>query len=182
MIKEVIKKRSFDIKSNRLGPDCPFTHWRLYFKITMKKLCKEKFGFFAESAEFRAGAYASGCSKIFIHDNVIIRPTTMMFADLKNTDDGYITIEKDVMIGSGVHMYVANHQFHLNDTNIINQGHSDSKSIHLKEGCWVGANSVILPGVIIGKNAVIGAGSIVTKNVPDRTLYAGNPAQLIRNI
>ena len=45
---------------------------------------------------------------------------------------------------------------------------------------WVGANSVILPGVTIHKGAVIAAGSIVTKDVPEYAIVAGNPAKVLK--
>ncbi|MBQ7172497.1 MAG: acyltransferase [Clostridia bacterium] len=44
---------------------------------------------------------------------------------------------------------------------------------------FIGAHSVIMPGVTIGKNCVVGAGSIVTKDIPDRTVVAGVPAKVI---
>jgi acetyltransferase-like isoleucine patch superfamily enzyme len=182
VIREILKKRNFDIKSDRLGSDCPFTHWRLYFKPFMKKLCKTKFKYFGENTEFRAGAYAITCSKISLGNNVIIRPSTMLFADPREGENGSIIIEDNVMLGSGVHIYVANHRFDDISNPIINQGHYKAKSVILKKGCWIGANSIILPGVIIGENSVIGAGSVVTKNVPPFTVYAGNPAKFIKNI
>lgn len=47
---------------------------------------------------------------------------------------------------------------------------------NINEGASIGANSTIIGGIIIGKFAMIGAGSVVTKNVPDFTLWYGNPA------
>ncbi|OUR92448.1 acetyltransferase [Gammaproteobacteria bacterium 42_54_T18] len=185
MIKEILSKYKFDVRSDRLGPDCPFTHWRLYFKKKMVKICQEKFKKFDQSAEFRAGAYAVYCSKISIGENVIIRPNCMLFAEPRDGEDGKqgrITIENDVMMGSGVHIYVSNHRYDIPNLSIIKQGHSEPKSVILKEGCWIGANVIILPGVVVGRNAVVGAGSIVTRNVEDNCIYAGNPAMKIREI
>ena len=50
----------------------------------------------------------------------------------------------------------------------------------VKYGASIGANSTILPGVVIGKHALIGAGSVVTKDIPDFALCFGNPAKLIK--
>jgi acetyltransferase-like isoleucine patch superfamily enzyme len=52
----------------------------------------------------------------------------------------------------------------------------------IKKGAKIGANSTILPGVVIGINALVGAGSVVVKDVPDGGVVAGNPARLIKNI
>lgn len=54
------------------------------------------------------------------------------------------------------------------------------RSILIEDDVWVGANSVILPGVTIGHGAVIGAGSVVTRDVAPNTVCAGNPARLVR--
>ena len=48
--------------------------------------------------------------------------------------------------------------------------------VHIGDNVWVGARSVILPGVKIGNNVVIAAGSVVTKDVPENVMVAGVPA------
>lgn len=52
----------------------------------------------------------------------------------------------------------------------------------IKKGAKIGANSTILPGVVIGENALIGAGSVVVQDVPDNAVVAGNPANIIKYI
>lgn len=180
-IKEVIERVKFWKHADRLGPDIPYTHWQLHFKSTMLKLCQRKFKQFADNAEFRPGAYAITCSKISLGARVIIRPGCMLFADPREGGAG-ITIEDDVMMGSGVHLYANNHRFDDPDVPIIDQGHYPSEAILLRKGCWLGANVVVLPGVTIGENTVVGAGSVVTRDLPDKVLAAGNPAKPIRGI
>lgn len=46
----------------------------------------------------------------------------------------------------------------------------------------IGANSTILPGVVVGENALVGAGSVVVDDVPDGAVVVGNPARVIRRV
>ncbi len=180
MFIELYKRIKYWNSIDRIGPDILSTHWMLYFKSTMFSLCKKKFMSFDSSSEFRPGAYAVNCSNISIGKRVIIRPGTMLFAS--SEVKAKIIIEDEVMIGSGVHIYVTEHYFEDSSVPIIDQGFSQSRSVILKKGCWIGANAIILPGVIIGENSVIGAGSMVRKSVNARSLAAGNPCRIIREI
>ena len=46
--------------------------------------------------------------------------------------------------------------------------------------CFIGARSLIMPGVEIGDNCIVGAGSVVVKSVPPRSVVAGKPAEVVR--
>ena len=181
MILEILNKIKFWKSADRIGPEIPYTHWRLYFKSTMLKLCKKKFKHFSDSAEFRPGAHAVVCSRISIGERCVVRPGTMLHANPEKDGAG-IVIEDDVLIGPAVQIYVDNHNFDDLSTPIINQGHEKAREVILKVGCWVGAGSIILSGVTIGENAVVGAGSVVTKNVPPGVIVVGNPARILREI
>lgn len=178
LLKEIYKKIVFCKTANRIGPDMPFSNWKLHFRSSMLKLCRNKFKYFGEGADFRAGAYAVHCSNISIGKNVVVRPLTMMFAD----EFAQVIIEDNVMIGAGVHFYVNNHKFDRRDIPLIEQGYYPSQDILVKRGAWIGANCIILPGVSIGVNSVIGAGSVVTKSIPDFCVAVGNPAKVIKTL
>ena len=64
---------------------------------------------------------------------------------------------------------------------VLEQGLS-TKPVLIKEGAFIGINSVIMPGVTIGKHAVVGANSVVTKDVPDYVTVVGAPARIIRRM
>ncbi len=171
-------------QADRLGPDFPLTHWRLFFKTTSRNLCVSKFYRFGEGAEFRPGAYAEACSKISIGENVIIRPGSFLFADPTSGGAGII-IEDNVLLGSGVHIYTNNHEFSNPNVPIIEQGYpptTEKNIVVIRTGSWIGAGAIVLPGVEIGQNSIIGAGSVVTKSVPPRVVFAGNPAKIIKKI
>ena len=69
------------------------------------------------------------------------------------------------------------------NTRILTHDRTRGLYLHTRigENCFIGGNSLILPGVEIGDNCVIGAGSVVTKSVPSRSIAAGNPARIIRS-
>lgn len=178
--KEVLRKIKFDGGTDRIGPDILFTYWKLSFNNWMVDLCKREFKKFEINSKIRPGAYIVGCSQIEIGDNVVIRPEPMIHAE---TDAQQVTviIKDDVLIGSGVHIYVSNHNFHDPSVSICHQGHTEGAVI-LERGCCIGANTIILPGVVIGENAVVGAGSVGTKSIPKQVIAVGNPAKVIKNI
>jgi acetyltransferase-like isoleucine patch superfamily enzyme len=57
-----------------------------------------------------------------------------------------------------------------------------TRPVHIDDHVWIGASSIVLPGVTIGRHAVVAAGAIVTHDVEPYTLVAGQPARAIRKI
>jgi acetyltransferase-like isoleucine patch superfamily enzyme len=93
-----------------------------------------------------------------------------------------VVIEDNVLISDRVFISDVDHNYRDSNIPIMFQGITKSKSVRLQEGCWIGIGAVILPGVTVGKNSVVAANSVVTKDVPDKTIFAGIPAKLIRRI
>lgn len=89
---------------------------------------------------------------------------------------GGITIGNRVMIGSHSAISSATHDYEAE--NMYNS--LVLAPVQIGDDVWIGAHSMIMPGVRIGNGAVIGAGSIVTKDVPDRAIVLGTPAQLFK--
>ncbi len=57
----------------------------------------------------------------------------------------------------------------------------EDRDVFLGERCWIGMNSMILPGVKLGECTVVGAGSVVTHSFPEGHMtIAGNPAKIIK--
>ena len=94
-------------------------------------------------------------------------------------DDGEIFIGDKVMIGPNVTLCTTGHPVYPLYREMV--AHY-SLPIRIGNNVWIGAHSVVLPGVTIGDNAVIGAGSIVTRDVPANTVAVGNPCRVLREI
>lgn len=87
-----------------------------------------------------------------------------------------IVIGGNVRLGPGVKIISANHNLYNYDV------HDSKKPIIIGNNCWIGANSVILPGIELGEHVIVGAGSVVTKSFESNCVIAGNPAKKIRDI
>jgi putative colanic acid biosynthesis acetyltransferase WcaF len=55
-----------------------------------------------------------------------------------------------------------------------------SRPIRLETGSWVGARSVVCPGVTVAEGAVLSVGSVATKDLAQFGIYTGNPAVFVR--
>jgi len=98
---------------------------------------------------------------VIIGDNVTIKPGVQFW-------DG-IQIENNVFIGPNVTF--------TNDMFPRSKKYPDKfLKTTIKEGASIGANATIIGGLTVGHYAMIGAGSVLTKDVPNYTLWYGNPA------
>ena len=96
-----------------------------------------------------------------------------------NTVIGPVRIGNDVSLAQHVTVTGLNHNFSNVAVFISNQGVS-TNCVIIDDDAWIGANSVILPGISIGKHSVVAAGSVVTRSVPPYSVCAGNPARVIK--
>lgn len=90
---------------------------------------------------------------------------------------GKIYIGNYTQIAANVGMITANHSVYNNRL------HESPAQITVGEYCWIGMNSILLPGVTLGDFTIVGAGSVVTKSFSEGfCVIAGNPARLIKRL
>ena len=94
-------------------------------------------------------------------------------------DTGMVRIGDNCQFAPNVGIYTAGHPVHPATRNTLYEYGFD---ITIGDNVWIGANTVVLPGVTIGSNTVIGAGSVVNKDIPEWCVAAGNPCRVIRRI
>lgn len=54
--------------------------------------------------------------------------------------------------------------------------------VAIEDDVWIGFQATILKGVTVGRGAIVAACAVVTKDVPQQTIVAGNPAEVIRRL
>jgi acetyltransferase-like isoleucine patch superfamily enzyme len=95
---------------------------------------------------------------------------------------GGLTIGEHTSIG--LNCLVFTHSSWLANMKLENHSGSDlieRKPVHIGKGCFIGGNSVILPGVTIGDRVIVSPLSVVTKDVPSYSLVSGNPARVFQS-
>jgi len=85
-----------------------------------------------------------------------------------------ITLENHVCISQDVYLCTGNHDWTHLDFKLI------TSSIYIEEGSWIAARSVVGPGVTVGRGAVLALGSVTGRSLKPMTIYAGNPAQPVK--
>lgn len=112
---------------------------------------------------------------VVIGENVEIGScTTVARGALSNT-----IIDDFVKVDNLVHIA---HNCHIKRGAFIIACAELSGGVVVGENAWVAPNSCTHQKITIGDNALIGLGAVVTKNVPDNTVFAGNPAKRIRDV
>lgn len=119
------------------------------------------------------GVGNGGKGKLILGDNSYIN--YRCFLDLG--DD--IIIGKNVAVAFECTFINSSHE--MGDEN-QRAGKGKASKIIIEDGCWIGARTVIMPGVTIRKGCVIGSDSLVLSDTEQNGLYVGHPAKRIKDL
>lgn len=144
-----------------------------------------------ERAEERAAALAELLAAI--GEDTVIRPPfycdfgdgiqigarTFINFNCTMLDGAPITVGDECAIASGVQLITATHPI---DPAARRAAWEQALPVTIADGVWLGAGTLVCPGVSIGENTVVGAGSVVTRDLPAGVVAYGNPARVAREI
>lgn len=90
-----------------------------------------------------------------------------------------VKIGNNCMIAPRAYIMDVDHQYERRDIPVAKQGYR-SEPVTIGNDVWIGAQAVILKGVVIGDGAIIAANSVVNRNVGSYTIVGGCPARLLK--
>jgi acetyltransferase-like isoleucine patch superfamily enzyme len=115
-------------------------------------------------------------AEIAIGEGCFLNRNTMIAAQNR------VEIGDHVMFANGCFVGDAEHRFDDPELPVTWQGFTSKGPVSIGSNCWFGVNCAVSSGVTIGERCVVGANSVVTRDLPPRTVCAGAPARVIREI
>ncbi len=86
-----------------------------------------------------------------------------------------VTIGNNCCISQGAMLLCGNHNYRKSTFDLI------TGKITLEDGAWIGAHSVVCPGVECKSHSVLAVNSVATKNLEAYSIYQGNPAVKVKD-
>ena len=129
--------------------------------------------------ELGAGSHVRAPLRVDYGTQIHIGPGTFVNYGLVALDVVQIRIGANCQLANDIQLLTPIHPL---DPQPRREGWEAAEPITIGDNVWIGGGAIVLPGVTIGDDAVVGAGSVVTKDVPARTVVAGNPARVIREL
>ena len=144
-------------------------------------ILRELLGGMGENVAIDTPFHCDHGKNIFIGSDVIINMNCTF------VDNMPIQIGNRVLIASNVQIYTSTHPVLPQERLVPDWKEQNTtwfrtyaRPVEIKDNAWIGAGSILLPGVTIGENSVVGAGSVVNRAIPANCLAVGNPCKIIR--
>ena len=122
--------------------------------------------------------------------NLHIGPGSFVNVNCVFLDSAEIRIGANALIAPGVQLVTATHPLRAADRIVPVAEREPGRSpyrtharpIRIGDDVWIGAGTIVLPGVTIGDAVTIGAGSLVTADIPSHSLAFGQPCRVQRSL
>jgi putative colanic acid biosynthesis acetyltransferase WcaF len=125
-------------------------------------------------AKIGAGVYIKPGLRVKFPWYLEVRDHCWLGEDLWIDNLAQVTIGPHACVSQGAYLCTGNHDWSSPNMKLFR------RPIVCGRGSWVGARSVVCPGVTIGDGAILTAGSVAPKSIPSFEIHAGNPAAFVR--
>ena len=125
-------------------------------------------------AKMGKGVVIKPCVNIKYPWNLTVGAHTWIGENVWIDNLGEVVIGSNCCLSQGAFLLCGNHDYKKETFDLMVQ------PVTLANGVWIGAKSVVCPGVQCGEHSVLSAGSVATKNMEPMKIYAGNPAVFVR--
>ncbi len=151
--------------------------WRLInitlFRITPTNLLRIAWlKLFGAELQWNHIIYPS--AKIFAPWNLSITTGSVIGPRVEIYNKAPVSLGTGVVISQDTFVCTASHDVSSPTLALV------TRPIVIEDNVWIGARSIVLPGVTLHKASVVGAGAVVTKDVAEWNVVGGNPARIIK--
>ena len=123
-------------------------------------------------------------------ENVYLGAESFVNVNCVFLDSAEIRIGANALIGPGVQFITPSHPIRAADRVVTGDSRAPggapyviyARPIRIGNNVWIGAGTIVLPGITIGDNVTIGAGSIVTSDIPSDSVAFGQPCRVQRSL
>lgn len=150
-----------------------FNHTRPSEGKKRQQIMKQLFAEVGEGCYIEPPLHANWGRHTHLGNNVYVNFNLTLVDDTDVFIGDNVMIAPNVIIATGTHPISPELRLKAAQFNV---------PVRICNNVWLGARTVVLPGVTIGENSVIGAGSIVTKDIPANVVAVGNPCKVVREI
>lgn len=173
-------------------------YWRVRQHQRLQGLLFRYQQFFFNGVYIEPGLMVAGWQNIQLGRGVVVQRRSVLAArqggrliigsNSRIGSDAVISVGQEVRLGSKVlvaaRCYISdiNHNFSDGRMPIMDQRSTEPRPVYIGDGCWLGIQVCIMPGVTLGANCVVGANSVVTRSFPERSVVGGVPARLLKTI
>lgn len=127
---------------------------------------------FGADVDPTANVYPS--ARVWYPPNLVVRAHAVMGPAVICYSMDKITIGRCAVVSQRSHLCAGTHD--VDDADFPLQ----TAPITIGDNAWVAADAFVGPGVSLGEGAVLGARAVTVKNLAPWSIYAGNPARLLR--
>ena len=139
---------------------------------------------FSPAMQSRSKAKNYGLNRLQALRRVLVSVKRLIYVrgfgmDIHPTAEFSLSARLDRTFPKGVH--IGAYSYVAFDAVILTHDRTRGLYLHTRvdRNCFIGARSLVLPGLTIGAGSIVAAGAVVTKSVPPKCIVAGNPARIM---